>query len=63
MADAAGVDVGPVEVQPGLLIVPLLSWYNCAFDLQDPRWVCSWGEWEQSGKGCLTLKDRAVAAG
>jgi hypothetical protein len=37
MADAAGVDVGPVEVQPGVLIVPLLSWYNSSFDTQDPR--------------------------
>lgn len=39
MADAAGVDVGPVEVAPGLLVVPLLSWYNTAFDVQDPRCV------------------------
>lgn len=37
MADAAGVDVGPVEVQPGLLVVPLLSWYTTAFDVEDPR--------------------------
>jgi hypothetical protein len=37
MADAAGVDVGPVEVAPGLLVVPLLSWYNSAFDVADPR--------------------------
>jgi hypothetical protein len=37
MADTAGVDVGPVEVQPGVLVVPLLSWYNTAFDTEDPR--------------------------
>jgi len=37
MADATGVDVGPVEVQPGLLVVPLLSWYNTHFDGDDPR--------------------------
>lgn len=26
-----------MEVAPGLLVVPLLSWYNTAFDVQDPR--------------------------
>jgi hypothetical protein len=38
MADAAGVEVGPVEVCPGLLVVPLLSWYNATFDVEDPRY-------------------------
>ncbi|KAF6263899.1 hypothetical protein COO60DRAFT_1664767 [Scenedesmus sp. NREL 46B-D3] len=49
MADECGVDVGPVEVQPGLIVLPLLSWYRAAFDASDPRpgryrhdGFCSW---------------------
>jgi hypothetical protein len=37
MAAAAGVDVGPVAVAPGVLVVPLLSWYSAAFDEAEPR--------------------------
>jgi hypothetical protein len=38
MADECGVDVGPVEVQPGLIVLPLLSWYRTEFDTSDPRY-------------------------
>jgi hypothetical protein len=37
MADECGVDVGPVEVTPGLIVLPLLSWYRAEFDTADPR--------------------------
>ncbi|WIA13924.1 hypothetical protein OEZ85_002494 [Tetradesmus obliquus] len=37
MADECGVDVGPVEVTPGLIVLPLLSWYTATFDTSDPR--------------------------
>jgi hypothetical protein len=37
MADECGIDVEPVEVQPGLIVLPLLSWYRAEFDTSDPR--------------------------
>jgi hypothetical protein len=37
MALEVGVDLGPVACGPQVLVVPLLSWYNHAFDVQDPR--------------------------
>jgi hypothetical protein len=35
--DELGVETVAAEVAPGLLVAPLLSWYNAAFDRADPR--------------------------
>ena len=36
MCDELEVDTAPAEVAPGLIVVPMLSWYNSAFDVADP---------------------------
>uniref|UniRef100_A0A7S0N9U0 Calcineurin-like phosphoesterase domain-containing protein n=1 Tax=Pyramimonas obovata TaxID=1411642 RepID=A0A7S0N9U0_9CHLO len=53
--DVMGVDTGPAEVATGVFIVPLLSWYNCAFDEKDPHpgrlrfnSFCNWPMAEES---------------
>jgi hypothetical protein len=37
MALEVGVDLGCVTLGRKVLVVPLLSWYNHVFDLQDPK--------------------------
>ena len=37
LCDSLGVDTGPVRLADDVTIVPLLSWYNAAFDEADPR--------------------------
>ena len=37
LCDSLGVDTAPVRLADDVMIVPLFSWYNCAFDETDPR--------------------------
>ncbi len=46
LCDDLGVVTVPAQVAPGLVLVPLLSWYSSAFDPQGPgpgRYRCVWG--------------------
>jgi hypothetical protein len=37
LCDSLGVDTAPVRLADDVVIVPLFSWYNAAFDETDPR--------------------------
>lgn len=37
MLEEMGVEMTPGQVADGLFVVPLYSWYNCAWDESDPR--------------------------
>ncbi|GIM12046.1 hypothetical protein Vretimale_15431, partial [Volvox reticuliferus] len=68
--DELGVETVAAEVIPGLLVVPLFSWYNAAFDIADPRpgryrFDC-WCRWPVSDldvwQVMLRLNDTTLAA-